>query len=787
MKMKIYLLSISLFLLIGMTNKAMACLCNYAPSGGVIEAYGTYSAGVLSNPLPFANQTGSTVYAGQTVYYLASDICIVGGCGVGQPLWTVSGGTIVVSEFAYASSYAIGIQWGSTGTGTITATSYTGYGVPALGIIINGCSQGNISGAYTSYNTGTNTLSGALAYPTAVNAGDIVYYRAFSKSFFGTLTFVVTNGTLLNTYTASDGYKVAKVQWGTTGTATIVANANEFCPTTQSITVTTPGLVFDGTDDRVTVGRVATYDLGATNFTIEGWIKASASQNSNAAIFSNRSTTSNGIWFGLDTDGTLKFMIGTTTINGSTTDLRDNTWHHVALTRTASRTFTMFVDGADDGGGRPPAAATLTTSHALWIGDDDGDVANNSFTGSMKGMRFWNVGKTDVELLDAWKTNLNKYSSNLIGFWDMNDNNTQIQSDQSTTANNGTLGSSSSSDSQDPLITPNSPAPFTINALKFEGNDQRVTIPHNAVYNMGTGNFTVEAWVRPVNDAQTKTIISRRTGASDGFALVLNGSEKPIFTLNTIVLTSTTGIDFNNGDWHHVAVTRSGTTLSMYIDFEAIASNTATLTGSETLTTSASCELWVGKDKLAGTNGFNGLIDEARIWNVARTGTDMSLERYAKIIPDLTQNANLKGWWRFNAPVDQLDKDLSSIGNNSTLGSSTTLVDLQDPLRIAYAAFSGARKGLFSSNSNVPNSYASSLVIESYPNPFTGNINLKVTGLFSENVGVTVLDITGAEVYRGTILEDEIITFGEKLPTGMYIVKITDDSAVKTMKIVKNK
>ena len=784
MKKKIYLLSIALSLLVGLSSQVMACLCSTAPAGDVAQAYATYSGGVLSDPFPTANKTGTIAYSGQTIYYLTDGICQVGGCASGGPFWTVSGGTIVVSEFLYTGLYAIGIQWGAAGTGSLTPTNYTGFGVPALSVTINGCSQGNISGAYTSYNTGTNTLSGFLTYPAAVNAGDIVYYKASSKTFYGTFAFVVTNGILLNTYTASDGYKVAEVQWGTAGAASIVATAGGFCPTPQSITVTTPGLVFDGTDDRVTIAHASAYNLGTGNFTIEGWIKASSSQNSNATIFSNRSSTSDGIWFGLDTDGTLMFIINGTTINGSDTDLRDDTWHHVAMTRTGTRTFDILVDGVDDGGGRPPAAATITTSHDVWIGDDDGDPSNNSFTGTIKGIRFWSVGKTDVELLAAWKTNLNQYSTALIGCWDMNDINTQTQTDQSATGNNGELGSTSGSDAQDPVITPNSPAPFTINALLFDGNTQRATITDMSSYNMGTADFTIEAWIFPVNDAQTKTIISRRTSSSsNGFALYVDGTGKPVFKITGTSLTGSTSV--NDGQWHHVAVIRSTGTLSIYVD-ASTACGTTPVT-SESLSPSGTCDLWIGQDKGSEFSGFNGQIDEVRIWNVARASSDIfGAQNHAQIISDLTQTSNLKGWWRFNAAVAQLDEDLSSVGNNSTLGL-TNAVEVEDPLRTAGTAFAGSRIGSFSNINTISNSSVSFLAIKSYPNPFTGNISLNVTGLSNDNAEITVLDITGIEVYKTTTSENTPIIFGEKLLTGIYIVKVTDESTVKTIRIVKNK
>src|SRR4051812_21228867 len=59
--------------------------------------------------------------------------------------------------------------------------------------------------------------------------------------------------------------------------------------------------------------------------------------------------------------------------------------------------------------------------------------------------------------------------------------------------------------------------------LSFDGVDDRATINNNSAYSIGTGNFTIEAWIK-LNSAQSSsfpTILSKReTGnVNSGFLL----------------------------------------------------------------------------------------------------------------------------------------------------------------------------------------------------------------------------------------------------------------------------
>ncbi len=759
MKKIIYFLGLTALLFSAAPQALKADICSTLGNAGIWKVYATYSNGVLDDELSL-----NEVYAGQVVYYRSAGPC---SNERGWPSWTVTGGISGI-EFKFDGDYVMQVTWGSPGTGTIT-----GYGSGRLvTTILNSCNtQGNISGAYSSYDPVTNTLSGALTYPASVSAGSIVYY----KSSISYSRFLVTNGNVLATYYYNSSYTIAKVEWGDAGTGSIRSFVPGACPFMQTISVTAiPELAFDGVNDRVQIGHHTNYNIGASNFTIEAWIKASTTQNSaEATIFSKRLSASDGIWFGLDQNGYLTSRFPDSTPGWTdNVNLRDDKWHHVAMTR-SSRSIAYYVDGMQVGAAstaRSPGS-NLSTSAPIWIGDDP--VTNNAFTGSMKGVRFWNNARTDEQLKETWTTNLNAFQVNLIGCWDMEHSNLQRLTDRSVNANNGQLGSTSSVDNEDPQLA--TPAPFIVNALLFDGNDDRVKIADHSSYSFGIKDFTIEAWVYVKSSFNKQTIFSKRTSTFTGLWMGVSGSGVLMLEMGNTVFTSSSP-DLRDAGWKHVAVTRTGTTLAFYVD--GLLQGNAT--SNFNVTTLA--EVWLGND-IVPSVGLDGMIDEVRLWNVGRTQADISAESKALYLPNLTQSTNLVGWWRFNASIGQVDADHSSKGNSARLGdSNASTAELTDPLRIANQAFSGARISAVKRTEKLP----ASLIVESYPNPFTHTMQLKVTGLQSSSAELTVISMQGKRVYQGAITEEKGLLLGENFMPGLYLVQIKDKNLTRTIKVVKN-
>ncbi|UIS25220.1 putative tail protein [Erythrobacter phage vB_EliS-L02] len=161
-------------------------------------------------------------------------------------------------------------------------------------------------------------------------------------------------------------------------------------------------------------------------------------------------------------------------------------------------------------------------------------------------------------------------------------------------------------------------AKFGSTSLLLDGSDDGVTLPHRYGYAIPRGDFTIEMWVRPrVSASGLKGLLTKRTGAGADFSLWLD-SNRPRF----FIWPSSTGIDITSSvaatiaDWNHIAVTREGTAIKIWLNGVEVASGTTSF-GYDFSTQ----QLLIGDDDTSSGRHFDGNIQEMRI--------TLGLARYA--------------------------------------------------------------------------------------------------------------------------------------------------------------
>jgi hypothetical protein len=122
----------------------------------------------------------------------------------------------------------------------------------------------------------------------------------------------------------------------------------------------------------------------------------------------------------------------------------------------------------------------------------------------------------------------------------------------------------------------------------------------------------------------------------------------------------------NDGNWHHIAITRDTSSGLGAIYIDGLQDATSTFGSTNVSNTVA---LVVGMEYDSPTTSlersFQGDLDDLRLWNVARTQTDIQ----ANMSMDLNGNeVGLVGYWRFNEGAGQIVHDLTSNNTPGQLG-----------------------------------------------------------------------------------------------------------------------
>ena len=219
--------------------------------------------------------------------------------------------------------------------------------------------------------------------------------------------------------------------------------------------------------------------------------------------------------------------------------------------------------------------------------------------------------------------------------------------------------------------------------LHFDGADDRVTIPNAQLNTVGTGNFTLEAWVRGIESEQLEhpRILSNRDVLDNGTMFFFHGLWGGT-NYKTLCL-QIGGVNYLNVDngpingsildgiCHHVAVSKDQDSLRFYVDGQPIGQRA--LVGAVDAATSAP-NMMIGNDG-PDPYPFKGTIAQVRVWDEVRTAAQIQASMGVSIVgttPDLL------GYWELNEGAGQIVLDKALVADG-VLGTSA-LPEPQDPV-----------------------------------------------------------------------------------------------------------
>tara|TARA_Y100000114_G_scaffold60841_1_gene55859 strand:+ start:55 stop:3252 length:3198 start_codon:yes stop_codon:yes gene_type:complete len=424
---------------------------------------------------------------------------------------------------------------------------------------------------------------------------------------------------------------------------------------------------FDGTGDYLQIADNADFDL-AGEFAYEFWLyRTGSTSGTYQAILGSNGSGSNGLTFYItQSNGALSIFQSSFIISGSAGNISDNKWHHVLLMRDSSNLLQLFIDGN---------RVHSSTNNTAFTDNSGGSGTRIGYDISANG--YFKGFLTDIRLI---KGSTGEYSSG-TSITVPTERLTAITNTKLLIGGNGFRDASTSNHT----LTRNGNtfmaafAPYDISGayttatrggsvlLAPQGGNDYFTAT-SADFAFGTGDFTVEVWVYPLNVSVHQMIMDTVTpGATGGTAgrivLYLNPNKMAVYTPGGTV-TASGSQTVTVGQWHHLAWVRNSGTLKMYMDGEETHSYSNTYNYSlQTLT--------LGRDAASGGAG------QARaIWSDLRIvkGTAVYTSAFDPPTAPLTAITNTKLLLPF---TDAKIFDASQ-GVGPTAGEVQTIVTIGD-------------------------------------------------------------------------------------------------------------
>ncbi len=398
---------------------------------------------------------------------------------------------------------------------------------------------------------------------------------------------------------------------------------------------------FNGTDNYVNISDSSTLDITG-DMTLSTWIKPNATQNASADIISKHgnggflieqnNTTNNQYYFGWDSTGSGGWNCLTTYFS-----LTGGVWQHLEIVKSGA-VAKYYINGVSTGSCTGTNQAISANSLALKIGSWSSS-GNRFWNGLIDDFKFYNYARTSGQVVEdmngghpvggspiasqAIYYNFDEgngntaASSNPVAYWRFDENTGTIATDSGSGGHNGTLTNS-----------PSWIKGVYESALNFTAAlNQNVTT--SSVVSSATTNITMETWVYWTNGPTgNSTFYYNGNSGSNGYGLKLNNGSGSAGNKVTVILgglafdvTSSTLV-LTPKVWTHIALTRSGTTWTLYKN--GILDSIGT-TNPGTPTTST----------IIGS-GFDGILDDSKFYNYARTP--------AQIIEDMNRDVHNNGF-----------------------------------------------------------------------------------------------------------------------------------------------
>lgn len=567
-----------------------------------ISSFNDYTAEAWVNNTSF--NTFNSIFSQAATNNRAWGIIIGGGTYI-RLYASVDGASDVNTDFAFAFQTNTWYHIALTKTGTLCSIYVNGTRIGQVNIptIFNSTRPLTI-GQFGNFGLATHAMSGYISNLRIV-AGTNVYGTGTTLTVPTTTLTAVTNTALLTCINGiHKDYSSNNFEIFSSGVPTTSAYS-PFSASVSYDTSTHGSSITFAQPDRLSTPANASNTTLTGNFTISAWVKPDLYTASSLLLIDARNTggtATSWVFYLKAAAGAYVISFFNAADFVSTGKVALGGWQHIAVSRVGTNLL-FFINGKLDS----TVAFNNTTlngaTNTLIIGGKDGNAS--SFSGQF----------TDLHVVNGTAIYTSNFTLPAAP---------QAVVSGTTLLLNGSAPGITDLSGNNAISTVGNVSTNTIvskygsASLAFNGTSDYIITKANPIFNIGTNNFTIEAWVYPLAYGGTNagaSIFGTVNGSTIGYSFNLgeNQSRMRLISNGTgtwtdnVVVTGATGPALNT--WSHVALVRNGTSLYIFVN--------GILQGSSTV--SAGFNL-VGTTGITGifqegtnTRYLNGYIDDLRV------------------------------------------------------------------------------------------------------------------------------------------------------------------------------
>lgn len=376
-------------------------------------------------------------------------------------------------------------------------------------------------------------------------------------------------------------------------------------------------LSFDGVDDMVTIADHNRLDLTSA-FTIESWVKPRSLNDWRMLLLKEAGSS---LSYGLYGNPASAHVGGTGAYAPSALPL--NTWSHVATTL-GGGTLRVYVNGAlvatETGvpNAQPSSGPLRIGGNSIW--------SFETFDGLIDDVRIYDRTLSASEVATDRDTPVSppppSGPSPVL----------ELKFDEGT----GTLANDSSGKSHNGTLTNASWSNSGYNGKALDlGGAGMVSVADHADLDL-TNTMTLEAYVRPRTAKAWQTVLMKEAPPSTESFALYSSFEQPNANAWVGPNGNVSSAAIPTNAWSHIAFTLENGVGKIYRN--GVLVSQASGMGSAVAT---NAPLRIGGNAIWSNEGFDGLIDEVRVWNVALSASQIA-ERWPGAVPAARSSAPVK-------------------------------------------------------------------------------------------------------------------------------------------------